>query len=125
MVGTAAIVKLIELAPVPPGVVTLIGPVVTAGGAVAVMVVSLTTVNVAFVPLKRTADAPVNRIPEIVTVLPAPPRCGLKPVIDGGMPNGVVLVPEPAGVVTVTGPVVAPAGTTAVIEAGPFTVNEV
>jgi hypothetical protein len=69
--------------------------------------------------LKATAVAPVKPLPVTVTVDPTPPEDGETPVIAGA--GGAVtvnedgLVPVPAGVVTVMGPVLAPAGTVALI----------
>jgi hypothetical protein len=49
------------------------------------MLVALTIVNeVAAVPPKLTADAPVKFVPVIVTVCPVPAEIGLKEVIVGG-----------------------------------------
>ena len=61
---------------VPPGVVTLTTTFPSAcAGTVAVIVVSLTTVNaVALTPPKVTAVAPVNPVP--VRVTPMPPAVG-------------------------------------------------
>ena len=51
----------------------------------------------------------------MVTLVPATPIVGVNPVIVGapGVPttNAVLLVADPAGEVTLIGPVVAPAGT--------------
>ncbi len=60
---------------VPPGVVTKMSTVVPVApdGAVAVIVVSLTTVKGTDAPLKVTVVAPVKNEPEIVTVVP--PLC--------------------------------------------------
>jgi hypothetical protein len=44
------------LVAVPPGVITLMGPVVAPAGTVAVIFVLLLTVKVAATPLKRTSD---------------------------------------------------------------------
>jgi hypothetical protein len=67
----------------------------------------------AFTPLNVTAVAPVKLVPLIVTVVPAPPLVGVKPVIVGTTLKLVALVAVPAGVVTPSGPVVAVAGTVA------------
>ena len=111
----AATVKLVVLVAVPPGVVTLSGPVVAPAGTVAWIAVAEVTVNVAAVPLNVTAVAPVKFVPLIVTLAPAGPLVGVKLVIVGG--NSTVkllaLVAVPPGVVTPSGPVVAPAGTVA------------
>jgi hypothetical protein len=87
VIAKAGTVKLPELAAVPPGVVTEIGPVVTPVGAVAVIEVALSTVyEAAATPLKLTAVAPVKSVPVIVTIVPARPEEGLIPVIVGGVP---------------------------------------
>ena len=69
----------------------------------------------AFTPLNRTAVAPVKFVPVIVTLVPTGPLAGVTLVIVGaGMTVKLVaLVAMPPGVVTLTGPVVAPAGTVA------------
>jgi hypothetical protein len=69
-------VKLVELAAVPPGVVTLIGPLVAPLGTVAVIWVFEFTVNAAVVPLKATFVAPVNPEPLIATDVPTCPLVG-------------------------------------------------
>jgi len=112
--GTSTVNELVLVA-VPPGLVTLHGPVVAPAGTVAWTAVSEVTVKVAAVPLKATAVAPVKPDPLIVTLVPASPLVGEKPEIAGAftMVNELVLVAVPPGVVTLTGPVVAPAGTVA------------
>jgi hypothetical protein len=77
------------------------------------MAVEDITVKVAAVPLNRTAVAPVKLVPLIVTFVPARPLVGVKLVILGSTTKLVALVALPAGVVTLSGPVVAPAGTVA------------
>ena len=55
-------------------------------------------------------------VPVIVTLVPAGPLVGVKLVIVGALAltvKLVALVAVPAGVVTLSGPVVAPAGTVA------------
>ena len=71
--------------------------------------------NIAAVALKVTAVAPVKFVPLIVTLVPTGPLAGAKLVIVGaGMTVKLVaLVAVPPGVVTRTGPVVAPVGTVA------------
>ena len=74
------------------------------------------TVKVAALPLNATALAPVKFVPLIVTLVPVDPLVGVKLVIVGALALTVklaALVAVPAGVVTLTGPVVAPAGTVA------------
>lgn len=62
----------------------------------------------------------------IVTRVPPAPPAGVKLVIVGATANEVVVVTDDTAVVTVIGPVVAAAGTVAVIEVPPlFTVNDV
>ena len=72
---------------------------------------------VAAVPLKVTAVAPVRFVPVITTLVPTGPLAGLKLVIVGEPMTVklVALVAVPPEVVTAMGPVVAPAGTVAVI----------
>ena len=72
--------------------------------------------KLAALPLNVTALAPVKFVPLIVTLVPAGPLAGAKLVIVGALALTVklaALVAVPAGVVTLTGPVVAPAGTVA------------
>ena len=68
--------------------------------------------------MKATAVAPVKFAPVIVTDVPAVPLVGVKLVIVGGAPVMLKLLPlvaVPFGVVTVIAPLVAPAGTVALI----------
>ncbi len=66
---------------------------------------------------KATLVVPVNPDPVTVTVVPTGPLVGEKEVITGCVRTTklVLLVAVPEGVVTEIGPVVAPAGTVAVI----------
>ena len=59
--------------------------------------------------------APVKFVPLIVTLVPTGPLVGEKLVMVGGLVTVklLLLVAVPSGVVTLTGPVVAPAGTVA------------
>ena len=70
---------------------------------------------VALTPLNVTALAPVKFVPLIVTLVPTGPLVGAKLVIVGaGMTVKLLaLLAVPPGVVTLIGPVVAPAGTVA------------
>jgi hypothetical protein len=74
----------------------------------------------AVTPPKVTALAPVKFAPEMVTLAPTSPLVGKKEITCGTGGGGIVtvkspeLVPVPAEVVTVIGPVGAP-GTMAVI----------
>src|SRR5438309_1245471 len=63
MLGATVTVKLVELVAVPPGVVTLIAPVVAPLGTEVVICVSEATVKVATVPLNVTLLAPVKPEP--------------------------------------------------------------
>ena len=101
---------------VPPGVVTLIGPVVAPLGTVAEIEVEEFTEKLALVPLNVTDEAPVKFVPLIVTVNPTCPLVGVKLVMVGALAVTVkllALVAVPPGVVTLSGPVVAPLGTVA------------
>jgi len=74
------------------------------------------TVKAAVVPLNVTAVAPVKFVPLIVTLVPVGPLAGVKLVIVGALAvtvKLVALVAVPPGAVTLSGPVVAPAGTVA------------
>lgn len=100
---------------VPPGVVTVIFPLVPDAGAVAVRLVAEVTLVIApAVPLNDMADALRRLVPVIVIGVP---KIGVKLVTVGA---GCVTVKfeddttDPAGVVTVIGPEVAPVGTLAV-----------
>jgi hypothetical protein len=121
-------VKSVALVAVPPGVVTVILPVVAPVGTVAVIFVAEFTVNVvAATPLNLTEVAPVKLVPVILTVVPTGPEVGVNDVIVGSGAVDTVkfveLVPVPEGVVTAIFPVVAPVGTVAVICVDEFTVN--
>lgn len=115
LVILGATVKLVELVSVPPGVVTLMVPVVAVAGTVAVIWVLESTVKPAVVPLNFTEVAPVKPVPVIVTLIPVAPLVGVKPRMSGLTVKLPVLVAVPAEVVTLIFPVVAPAGTVAVI----------
>jgi hypothetical protein len=117
-VGAVVTVKLVELTPVPLGVVTLIGPVVAPVGTVAVICVDELTVKVdAATLLNETPVAPVKFVPVITTDVPTTPDVGVNDVIVGAGPvptvKFVALVAVLTGVVTWIGPVVAPEGTNA------------
>jgi hypothetical protein len=70
---------------------------------------------VAAAPLKVTEVAPVKLAPLIAILAPIPPAVGVKLVIRGATEKNVPLVAVPAGAATLTGPVVALAGTVTVI----------
>jgi hypothetical protein len=120
--------KVVALVAEPAAAVTVIFPVVAPKGTVAVIWVELFSVNVAAVPLKATAEAPSNFVPVIETDLPTAPVTGDNPVIVTVPPGGetvkfVALVAVPPRVVTVILPVVAAAGTVAVILVGELRVK--
>ena len=71
--------------------------------------------KLAALPLNVTAVAPVKFAPLIVTLVPTGPLAGVKLVIVGGGTTVklVALVAVPPGVVTLSGPVAAPADTVA------------
>jgi hypothetical protein len=111
--------------PVPSGPVTETWPLAPVP-TVAIIVVVDTTVNeVAGVPPKLTAVAPVKLLPVIVTTVPSIPLEGVKEEMTGGGRN---IKPAkwvvPPGVVMLTFPV-APPPTTANIVVGERTVKEV
>jgi hypothetical protein len=95
-------VKVPLLVSVPPGVVTLIVPVVAPVGTVVVILVEPFTVKVAAVPWNFTEVAPVKPVPLMVTLVPTAPLVGVKEVIVGGVVTVklVELVPVPCAVVT-------------------------
>ncbi len=115
------------LVAVPVGVITVIGPAPALAGACAVIRVLDCTVNEgAGTPLKRTCDVPTKLLPSIVTIVPAGPLPGLNDAMPGSWLGAIttkpcVLLAVPAAVVTMINPLVAPAGTMAVIEFTPFT----
>jgi hypothetical protein len=89
--ATVTIVRLVALVPVPPTVVTVIGPVVAPPGTMAVSRVPAVALNVvAEVPLKPTAKAPVNPVPVRVTTSPTAAEKGRKPAITGAGGSGRV-----------------------------------
>jgi hypothetical protein len=111
------------LATEPPAVNTLIRPVVALAGTVAEILVELTTVNTADLPLNATRVAPVNPDPRMVTMVPTDPDVGENLSILGRTLKDVELAAVPPDVLTVIGPVVAPAGTRTRIWVSEFTWN--
>jgi len=109
---------------VPPGVVTVILPLVPSEGGVAVREVAVgVPVIVPAAPLKLTPVAAKRFVPVIVT---GEPKVGVKLVIVGaesGIVIDVALVAVPDMVLTVTGPETAPVGIFTEIELVPVTVN--
>jgi hypothetical protein len=125
-------VKLVVVVAEPPGVVTLMGPVVAVEGTVAVIWVGESTVLVvAATPLKVTEvvvkPVPLKFVPVILTCVPTGPKAGVNDVIVGAgtTTKSAALVAVPMVFVTLILPVVAPVGTVAVIDVAEFTVTEV
>jgi hypothetical protein len=113
-------VKFVALVAVPPGVVTVILPVVApVGTLVSIRVPWAFTVNdAAATPLNRTAVAPANPLPLIRTAVPTGPLFGENEEMVGAVVvtvKFVALVAVPPAVVTAILPVTAPLGTVAVI----------
>jgi hypothetical protein len=103
---------------------TVMGPEVAPEGTVVLTVPELLTVKADATPLKETAAAPAKFVPVIVTPVPTGPEAGAKEVMAGVTVKRVVVTKGPLpGVVTVMGPVVAPAGTVVVIVPEGSTVN--
>lgn len=104
MVGAVVTVKLVEEVAAPLGVVTETFPVVAPVGTVAVIWVALLTVNVAAVPLKERAEAPVRLVPATTTVAPSGPEEGCNPEIVGtegvGDPEPEPVLPPPHDAIT-------------------------
>src|SRR5258706_538097 len=94
-------------------------------GTVAVTLLAESAVNVALVPPNSTTVAPVRLEPLIVTEVPTGPLVGENDEIVGApmTVNVAPLVSAPPGVVTLIFPVVAFAGTMAVILLSELTVN--
>ena len=76
-------VNVAVLVPVPPGVVTEIGPVEAATGTAAVILVPEFTVNLLAAPLNSTAVAPAKPDPVTVTEVPIVPEAGLNEEMTG------------------------------------------
>ena len=110
-----------------PAAVTTTGPVVTPAGAATVRLLpaAFTTKPGAAVPLNVTCVVPAKLLPVTVTRVPGPPNAGERLEMVGPTVN-VRLLLTPLGVVTSTGPVVAPAGTVTVSSVpAVFTTNPV
>ena len=111
------------LVPVPPGVVTRMGPVGAVGGTTVVSTVFDRTVNVAGTPPNVTWLAPRKLVPSTVTKVPAGPSTGVNPVMLGGMRKLFVDRMTPPGVVISMAPELADRGTVAVIRFDAVTSN--
>ena len=118
IVGNTVTVNGAKEFPLPPGLVTVITPVVAAAGTLATIELSSITVNKAFTPLKETDVALVKPVPNMVIDSPTPPEIGLKLVTTGAGITTVKLdelLAVPTEVTTEIGPVVAVVGTVALI----------
>lgn len=107
-------VKSVALVAKPLGVITVMMPVVAPAGTVVAIDVAVVTPTTADVPLNVTDVAPARPLPAMVTLVPAGPYVGVKPLIVGVTAKLLALVADPAGTVTLILPVVASTGTTAV-----------
>lgn len=100
-----------------PSTVTTTGPLVASAGTVTAIDVALQLVGVAGVPLKVTVlvSCVVSKFePAIVTAVPAGPEAGVRLEITGGTVKRIPLLVWPP-TVTITFPLVAPAGTVTVM----------
>src|SRR5437773_2395494 len=124
--GGAVTLKPVALVAVPPGVMTRILPSVAPEGTAAVILVEEFTVNPANTLLNVTELTLTKFVPLIVTEVPTGPEAGENEPMVGAVwvvtVKLVELVAVPPGVVTLILPVVAPAGTVAVILVEEFTV---
>src|ERR1043165_995224 len=117
-------VKSVALESEPAAVRTSILPVVAPLGTTAFRLVAEDTVTWAATPLNFTALLLSNPDPSTVTEIPAGPLAGVKPVAFGSTSKSVALVPVPSGFSMESRPVVAVAGTVAVIRVLLTTVKE-
>jgi len=122
-VGYGSTVKVALLLAVPPGVVTLIFPVVAPAGTTAWISLSdFTRKELEGTPLKATVVAPLKTFPLMTTVIPTFPLVGVNESICGGLRKVKLLelAAVPAGVVTLIVPLLV-AGTNAVISVSEIT----
>ena len=77
-------VKLAMLVAVPPGLVTMIVPLVAPSGTLALMDVAERMLKLALLPLNCTLLVRAKSYPLMVTLVPAAPLAGEKAVMDGG-----------------------------------------
>lgn len=87
--------KFATLSTLPTVVTTVIGPSVAPVGTVARICFSAVTLNVAAVPLKRTAVALVKLAPAMTTGVPGAPSGGENVSRRGGTVKFAVLLPTP------------------------------
>src|SRR5688572_14352354 len=103
---------------------TKMEPDCAVGGTTAMILVSETTLKAPALPPNFTMVTPLKLAPLMVTSVPGLAVPGEKLVMRGVTVNTGALVTEPAGVVTEIGPVVAFAGTVAVMVPPLLTVKE-
>ena len=118
--GAGGTMKSLLLTSVPSGVRTEIRPELVAPGTSMERLVGVAAVTRARVWLIATMlfrAVGSKLVPVMVTEVPAVPDVGVKPEMvgaeKGATVNGSLLVADPPGAVTLTGPVVAPAGAVA------------
>src|SRR5689334_25216305 len=123
MAGALNTVKVAVLVRLPFGVSTVIFPLTAPTGTTALSSASLTTLNAAaFVP-NLTAVAMPKPSPLIEMLRPTGPSVGENPLTSGSTSSVLVVTALPSGVVTVTLPLVSPAGTAAVMAKSESTLN--
>ena len=118
--------NVVELAPVPPAVVTVTVPVVAAFGTTTWSEVpsAATLLNAPAAPLNLTEVTPKKPVPVTVMLWPAKPDAALRPAIVGSRPKVCVLTTLPPTAWTVTLPVALPLGTVTVRCVGESTVTD-
>src|SRR5688572_4034770 len=127
--GAASTVNGCGAVALPAGPVTTSGPLVAPAGTVNHRVVSPVGRNSAAAPLTVSETAPVKAAPLRYTRTPGPAAAGETAVMSGGAAwltvKRSVELPVPPGAVTLTGPLRAPAGTTAETRVSSSTVSSV
>src|SRR5437588_387366 len=107
--------RVAALVAVPPGVVTVICPSLAVAGTISRNWVRERTLKPALTPCTLTALTPPKPVPSTTTGLPGAWPAGAKPEIVGTARKPLALTAVPPAVVTVMRPLVALAGTWAVI----------
>lgn len=124
----AVAVKLVALVAVPPAATTLILPVIAPTGTPTTIEFAETTLKaVVFVPPKLIEFTFTKFVPVIVTLVPGPPVVAVNEVIEGAgnvIAKAAADEAVPPGVTTLTNPLDAPVGTTAVIDVALTTVKD-
>ena len=116
MIAPVPVRKLLLVVKLPLAVVTVMAPVVAPAGTLALIWVAEVIVGPLADVLPNLTEVRLEKFPPLmVTVEPMGPNVGLKSVMVGTMPavKMLVLVVDPALVVTVIGPLTAPGGTAA------------